>query len=886
VKKLTLAFTILCFFITSVLGTYPIYAQEFFLPAPGVRVNLSPEYNPAILKGIKVHPDNPFRFEFILDQGDNLKDSNVIPAKAGIQNQEQLKIEATRLIKYFLASLTIPEKDLWVNLSPYEKNRIIPQSFGLTEMGRDLLAEDYILKQITASLVYPEGEIGKKFWKRIYEEAAKKYGTTNIPVNTFNKVWIIPDKAVVYENAQAGTAYVVESKLKVMLEEDYLSLQKHNSISPTHSIASQVVREIVIPELTKEVNENKNFAQLRQVYNSLILATWYKNKIKESILEQVYADKNKIQGLVIPAKAGIQNKNNVEYIYQQYLKAFKKGVYNYIKEDKIPCSLGSSCGDQQIVARKYFSGGLIMRVKEELHNMSQLIRDYPSVARRLRNTLKLTINVMPQGDMAMNSLVKGSETEVVPSDSAMQTTERRVSITLKWLLWRYKEKVLEGKLDQYLAKQSPQILIKLLKHKNNIVRAKARRELRNLGIIDQMKMAIEERMKLVWREHGIDSDGEWVSTSPPARFDEEKIRKALRDEERIREASREGEVKLNILDGRMQRFLKFLRENPDPVLQDIVIFGGAVRDAILGRAPNDLDITVKVYLSEDEIHAAEGHGNVTEETYRQSEIILTRLAQALGVPKERLLPGAKNPYQFEGLTIHFAGPFKIYRKGRDILIKNQVVDKRTGTVAFRGTVPEILAMSLDCNGRLYGYEDALRYWLYGMAVLKAPGLGVNTLQHPALLKLLRLRHEFGLSISKSDLEIIYTVLAEERSQARETKINEEVKKIIATAIDPQLAKDELEALGYKVPDLAMSAQLPVLISRPKREVRKPREGGINLTPANLNLQTENSGGEIKFHMDTAMLAQLQNASGFVPVIINIQPMNNLEEFLGLKASIH
>ena len=80
----------------------------------------------------------------------------------------------SKLIKYFLASLTIPEKDLWVNLSPYEKDRIIPQSFGLTEMGRDLLAEDYMLKQITASLIYPEDEIGKKFWKRIYEEAAKK----------------------------------------------------------------------------------------------------------------------------------------------------------------------------------------------------------------------------------------------------------------------------------------------------------------------------------------------------------------------------------------------------------------------------------------------------------------------------------------------------------------------------------------------------------------------------------------------------------------------------------------------------------------------------------------------------------------------------------------
>jgi len=159
-------------------------------------------------------------------------------------------------------------------------------------MGRDLLAEDYMLRQITASLIYPEGEAGKKFWKRIYEEAQKKFGTSNIPVNTFNKVWIVPEKAVVYENAKAGTAYIVESKLKVMLEQDYLSMQKHNSVLPlatrndTASIGVNIVREIVIPELTKEVNEGKNFAQLRQVYNSLILATWYKKKIKDSILEK------------------------------------------------------------------------------------------------------------------------------------------------------------------------------------------------------------------------------------------------------------------------------------------------------------------------------------------------------------------------------------------------------------------------------------------------------------------------------------------------------------------------------------------------------------------------------------------------------------------------
>jgi len=362
--RLFLSGILILAFLLNLIGPLPIVqAQDFVLPAPGVMVPLSPEFSPPILKGIKVHPDNPFRFDFILDKGDS-----------SLVNQT-LKVESFKLIKYFLASLTIPEKDLWVNLSPYEKDRIIPQSFGLTEMGRDLLAEDYMLKQITASLIYPEDEIGKRFWKRVYEESAKRYGTTNIPVNTFNKVWIVPEKAVVYENAKAGSAYVVESKLKVMLEQDYLSLEKHEGTQSnrvqtkdTNQLGSQIVREVVIPELTKEINENRNFAQLRQIYNSLILATWYKKKIKDSILSLVYADKNKVAGV------NISDPKEKEKIYQRYLKAFKKGVYNYIKEEQ-------DLVTQETIPRKYFSGGVnYAMIGQEAEKIIKFTNDLPDAA--------------------------------------------------------------------------------------------------------------------------------------------------------------------------------------------------------------------------------------------------------------------------------------------------------------------------------------------------------------------------------------------------------------------------------------------------------------------------------------------------------------------------
>jgi len=255
-----------------------------------------------------------------------------------------------------LASLAIPEADQWVNLSPYESNRIIKDDFGKTEMGRDLLAQDYILKQITASLIYPEQSLGKKFWDRVYSKAQEQYGTTDIPVNTFNKVWIVPDDALIYE--KGNTAYVIKNHLKVMLEEDYLSLEKHSAIvsSPLagavrgrgntkniNNLGSQVVREIVLPALEKEVNQGQNFAPLRQVYSGMILAAWFKHTLKGSLLGQIYADKSKVKGVD-------QDPKNNEEIYRRYLQAYKKGVFNYIKED----------ADQytnESIPRKYFSGG-------------------------------------------------------------------------------------------------------------------------------------------------------------------------------------------------------------------------------------------------------------------------------------------------------------------------------------------------------------------------------------------------------------------------------------------------------------------------------------------------------------------------------------------------
>ena len=314
-----------CFLASSVPFSYG--QSVLGLPETGILLNSSKVFEPARLCGVSIDPKNPLKFDFIVSQGDTRL------------SKADFRKESEKLISYFLAALTVPEKELWVNLSPYEADKTIPTSLGDTKMGRDLLAQDYILKQLTASLMYPEEDLGKEFWAKVYKKAHQKYGTTNIPISTFNKVWIVPEKAVVYEHSRG--AVISESHLKVMLEEDYLALKNTKAKA---RISSDVVREVLIPEIEREVNQGKTFANLRQIYNSLILAAWYKQNLRQSLLGQVYADKAKTEGI------DTDDKKINQKIYQQYLAAFKKGVYDYIRRDYDQPS-------RKFIRRKYFSGG-------------------------------------------------------------------------------------------------------------------------------------------------------------------------------------------------------------------------------------------------------------------------------------------------------------------------------------------------------------------------------------------------------------------------------------------------------------------------------------------------------------------------------------------------
>lgn len=284
-------------------------AAQISLSKPGTILELSASYSEPVLRGLKLDLDNPFNLEFIVDTAD----------KGNVDKQE-----ASKLVRYFLAGLTTKNDDIWVNLSPYEKNRITSDVLANTDLGKDLLEQDYILKQLSASLTFPETETGKAYW------------ANDLASSDLSKIWISPDVSTVYE--KENTVLITEATLKVDTQADSASVDSTALLT-------------LLPSVTREVNEGKNFANLRQIYHSLILADWFKSKLKDTFFKH-YIDHGKTDGI------DINDPMMKDKIWNQYYEAFKKGAYDYIKKEK-------DIDTGRIQKKKYFSGGYINEINTQ-----------------------------------------------------------------------------------------------------------------------------------------------------------------------------------------------------------------------------------------------------------------------------------------------------------------------------------------------------------------------------------------------------------------------------------------------------------------------------------------------------------------------------------------
>ena len=294
-------------------------------PAIAVLSAAAIQQQPPVIRGLRFDQDNPLNMEFLFD----------------LQGQEKIdKADSDRLIRYFLAGLTIPEDKLWVNLSPLDQDRVMPDILTATDLGNDLLRQDYMLKQLNSALTYPESTSGREYWAAVRAEMINQYGSADIAVDVFTKLWIVPESAAVYE--QGNVVLITAAKLKTMLDQDYKLLHKLNGDYDTNSVAARVAKSQILPLVNKDVNEGKTFVLLRQIYHSLILAQWFKDRLKESFYK-AYINKEKT-GEVTIADPKVKAR-----MFKRYLESFQKGLYDYVREES---------DDWQTVNRRYYSGGI------------------------------------------------------------------------------------------------------------------------------------------------------------------------------------------------------------------------------------------------------------------------------------------------------------------------------------------------------------------------------------------------------------------------------------------------------------------------------------------------------------------------------------------------
>ncbi|MBM3244579.1 MAG: hypothetical protein FJZ15_02140 [Candidatus Omnitrophica bacterium] len=279
-------------------------------------------------------------FRFLVDNGySNNK-------RAGDINKE-----AKDAYNYFLTGITLANKDFWVNLRPDSASNIIDNNLAMTDMGRVMLEADVQLKKDTANFTSPATPTGKLYWNKLYKKAQDLYGMDQVTIPTLTRPWIVPGEVIVhYTNS---SAYVYKATLKVMLEQDYLKNSAQYNFEDSRAkelneYSSQLIRDLIIPQLTKEVNTSSRYAKLRQVYYSLILAQWFKGNFNNSVKNDKFAgliDKGDLTGIT-----SAQSWSPRAY-FEAYQKSFKDGEY------KLQESVSTINGQ---VVRTYFSGGIQM----------------------------------------------------------------------------------------------------------------------------------------------------------------------------------------------------------------------------------------------------------------------------------------------------------------------------------------------------------------------------------------------------------------------------------------------------------------------------------------------------------------------------------------------
>ncbi len=278
---------------------------------------------PPLVGGISFPLNNPLQIGFSL-----LTDaSKEIPTE-----KEQAELQV-RLGRYLNTFLVLSGEYINVTLTPMDEYCGLPKLLRNTELGRDMLSQDVVLKHYVASQLHPSTAHGKAFWDEVDNLVVGHQA-----IESCFRVWILPDNAGVREKTEDIYGHVTLEKLglKVMCEADYDTLQQFRQLkekNPTFSRSInrdqkivEIFKRLIIPIIQQEVSTGPRFGLLRQILSILIIAKWImESKLGEALKKAGFLGSNS------PERYGLNTVNDdvLFFLKRLYMQLFGNGIWQY-----------------------------------------------------------------------------------------------------------------------------------------------------------------------------------------------------------------------------------------------------------------------------------------------------------------------------------------------------------------------------------------------------------------------------------------------------------------------------------------------------------------------------------------------------------------------------
>lgn len=254
-----------------------------------------------------------------------------------------------KIMEYFLTGVSLPGSAFWVNLRPdCAGEDIIDRDLEQTDVGKVFLEADLCLKRDFAMATSPATAEGRIYWQRLCVRAASLFGARQPVIPTVVRPWIVPGEIITRQSSDG--IYIYKAVLSIRLEQErFLSHDSENAdprFEQLNAYSAELVRELILPGMIRRVNRSPAYAQLRQVYYSLIATAWYKRYFRGDADSQACRiDTRNLDGIVSRAQW-----SKTTYV-DAYRRSFALGEYNL--RDRI-------AGFSGTVVRRYVSGGIVM----------------------------------------------------------------------------------------------------------------------------------------------------------------------------------------------------------------------------------------------------------------------------------------------------------------------------------------------------------------------------------------------------------------------------------------------------------------------------------------------------------------------------------------------